>query len=575
MKNILFTCLALLCLAGTAHSQVTPNSNRFDVEKYIAIDNTGRYYPYTVHGFYENAAPGATPRIYLMPVLKLDLNKIKFIDNHGIESTQSDENIRSIIIPVSIDLLLPNESQKAAIVAAIKGHTTIQAFYPPIVKNGAGVPVVNPVITSNPVLYNQIMQMAGSYEANLIFPQQQLINDYNTRYKAEIISLTEVEVILEAGGEVVYSKRIPGTLVSTGGTLKNIVLENPTEYVKNLVGGGNCQVLVSYKFKDSKSSTISANINASTVVNQFLSEAYKSSVSQSSSGWSFLGFGSSKRSIKSSFDQQINQQYSANSIANTTIEMYDADDKMIEEFENTFFPKITLQDAIQKHLDAAARAKTEGNTKLEELHLKYVDDLRNNNPNLTPNIEAAVAALGKEDYIGFIAHGIRWGSNSGSGNNSYRRTLTSSEMTSQVTNWNQTKVVSLHHAVSQPVTVSQEVKYRPSLGFIDGIPYQGSLWMFNGFATSLQNVNGVFIGPITVGGAFHQNNIAPGTLMTKIGPYPVYSGQTITDALSHYKRGDKVYVTLILPAPMNPNFYQEQRVQVTLGAYPVTSSDAL
>lgn len=570
MKNIYLIFLASI-ISNYADSQVTPNSNRFDVENYIAIDNSGKYYPYTAHGFYENAASGATAKIYLLPILKLDLTKIKFIDQQGRESSQSDENIRSMIIPVTQDLALPNESQKAAIDAAINGHTTIRAFFSPIVRNSAGFPVVSPFVNSNSTLYNQIVAMATNYEANAINPQQQLINDYNARYKAQIISLTELEIIVEAGSEVVYTKRIPSTWITTGGTLSRITIDNPTEYVKNLIAGGNGQILFSYKFKDSKSSTISAHIDATAIVNQLLSEAYQSSVSQQSSGWSFLGFGSSKKSIKSSFDQQVSQQYNANSIANTTIEMYDADEQMIKEFENTFFPTLSQQEAIQNHINAAEKAKAEGNTALQNLHLKYVESLQNNNPNLTPNIEAAVAALGKNDYIGFIANGVRWGSNSASGNNSFRRVLSSSEMTSMAANWDQTKVISIQHSVTQPVTVSEEVEFRATLGLIDAIPFQNNLYMSTGYSVAMQNINGVFIGPITVGGALHQNNIAPGTLMTKIGSYAVYSGQTLTDALSHYKPGDKTYITLIVPTAANPNVFQEQRVQVTLGAYPKTN----
>jgi hypothetical protein len=569
MRKIHFLLLASF-IATTAFSQVTPNSSRFDIENYIAIDNNGKYYPYTAHGFYENAASGATARIYILPILKLDLTKIKFIDQQGNETNQGDENIRSMIIPVSRDLALPNESQKAAIDAAINGHTTIKAFFPPIARNSDGLPLINPVVNSNPILYNQIISMANNYEANAMTPQQNLINDYNTRYKAQIISLAELEIIVEVGSEVVYAKRIPGSWITTGGTISKITIDNPSEYVKNVIAGGNGQILFSYKFKDSKSSTISAHIDATAIVNQLLSEAYQSSVSQKSSGWSFLGFGSSKKSIKSSFDQQVSQQYNANSIANTSIEMYDADDQMIKEFENTFFPTLSQQEAIQNHINAAEKAKAEGNTALQNLHLKYVESLQNNNPNLTPNIEAAVAALGKNDYVGFIANGVRWGSNSGSGNNSFRRVLSSTEMTSMAANWNQTKVISIQHSVTQPVSALEEVNFRASLGMIDAISFQNNLPMYNGYNVSMQNINGAFIGPTTIGGALHQNNITAGTLMTKIGSYPVYSGQTLTDALSHYNPGDKVYVTLIVPTA-NLNYYQEQRVQVTLGAYPKTN----
>jgi hypothetical protein len=573
MKNNLIIFLVFAFCTNSVFAQVTPNSIRFDVENYIAIDNSGRYFPYTSHGFYENSTGTAKSRIFILPNFKLELNKIKYLDNQGRETYQDNDNVRSMIIPVTQDLSLPNESQKAAIIAAISKNTTIQAFFPPIAKNNMGFPLMNGNLL--PIISNQIITIANQYEANYINVQQQLINEYNTRYNAELISLTELEIILEVGNEIVYSKRIPNTWVATGGTLKNIVIENPSEYVKNVIAGGNGQIIVSYKFRDSKKSTITANINATATIDQFLSEMYQSSVSQKSSGWSFLGFGSSSRSIKSSFDQQVRQQYTSNSIANTTIEMYDADDQMIKQFENAFFPSLSKQEAIQNHINAAEKAKAEGNQALYDLHLKYIEELKSNNPNLTPNIDAALAALGKNDYIGFIAHGIRWGSNSATGNNSFRRVLSSSEMASMTQNWNQSKVISIQHTVNQPVPVSEEIKFRASLGAIDGIPFQNTLYLTNGFSGNWQNINGVLVGPVTAGGVFHQNNILAGSLLTKIGSYHVYSAQTLNDAMSKYSSGDRVYLTFIVqvgntniyPYGMVP-IYQEQRMQITLGAYP-------
>jgi len=573
MKKNHLLFLTLACCIQSALAQVTPNSIRFDVEKYIAVDNSGRYYPYTAHGFYENSRGSTKPRVFILPNFKLELDKIKYLDNRGRETYQDDENVRSMIVPVSQDLSLPNESQKAAIIAAISKNTTIQAFFPPIVKNNMGLPLMNANLL--PVISNQIITMANQYEANYINIQQQLVNDYNTRYDAEIISLTELEIIVEVGNEIVYSQRLPYTWITTGGTLKNILIDSPTEYVKNVIAGGNGQILVRYKFRDSEKSTINANINATAMVDQFFEEVYQSSVRGRSSGWSFLGLGSSRRSIKSSFDQQVSQQSISESIANTTIEMYDADDQMIKQFENAFFPSLSKQEAIQNHINAAEKAKADGNQALHDLHLKYVDELKSDNPDLTPNIDAALAALGKNDYIGFFAHGVRWGDNASSRNDSFRRVLNSSEMARMSQNWNQTKIISIQHTINQPVFASEEVKFSASLGAIDGIPFQNNLYMTNGYTGNWQNINGVIIGPTTFGGVFHRNNILSGSLLTKIGTYNVYSPQTLNDAMSNYSPGDRVTLTFlaqvgnsnIYPVGVVP-VYQEQRIQVTLGAYP-------
>src|SRR5690606_9833003 len=203
MKKNHLLFLTLACCIQSALAQVTPNSIRFDVEKYIAVDNSGRYYPYTAHGFYENSRGSTKPRGCILRNFKLEIDKITYLDNRGRETYQDDENVRSMIVPVSQDLSLPNESQKAAIIAAISKNTTIQSFSPPNVNNNMGIPLMNANLL--PVISNQIITMANQYEANYINIQQQLVNDYNTRYDAEIISLTELEIIVEVGNEIVYS----------------------------------------------------------------------------------------------------------------------------------------------------------------------------------------------------------------------------------------------------------------------------------------------------------------------------------------------------------------------------------
>jgi len=567
MKNFLIIFLILIASTENAYSQpIPPNTNRFSVVNYIALDGNGKYIPYTTHGFYESVPKGSIGRVYILPILKFDVNNIKYIDSKGKETYKNSDDIRTLVIPVTQELALPNESQKASIDAAIRS-TTLSAYYAPIVKNMNGQPLLSPLVNSNPSLVNYLFSLASQYEATVIAPQQQLITDFNTNFQSQIISPNEVEFTVEAGGQTVYNKSIPGTYI-VNGTFKNIRIENPTEYTKNVLADGNADISVSYKFKNSKVSSISAHIDATTVINQVLDEAYQSSTSQKSSGWAFLGFGSSKKSMKSSFNEQVNSQYKDETINGTRIEMYDADEEMIDAFEKIFFPEISATEAIQNHLAAAEKAKAEGNEKLQNFHLQYAEALSKNDPNLTPNIEAAVAALGKKDYVGFIANGVRWGNNSGSGKTSIKRVLNSTEMTKMAKDYSSVKTISVQHAVTQPVIAKEEAKYKPSIGMIDAMPWEGQLYMFNGYSTPLQNVKCLLAGPITVGGALHRNNILPGTLIKSVGSHPVYDIQSFSDALKNYEPYQRTYLTLIVPTAENPNVYKERNIEFTLGAVP-------
>jgi hypothetical protein len=561
-KNVIKIIVLSLC-THLAYSQVTPNSNRFEVKNYIALDDDGRYKPYYAHGFFEKVGKGSKPNLFILPILEVNLNKIKFIGVNGKPTTKDGNDVFSISIPISSYLSLPNESQKAAIGAALNPGKTFNFFYPPIVKNNFGVIPINP----NAVVWTgQIIEQARNYEQNWFYPQQQLLTSY-ANYSPQIISLSEYEVIVKVGNDVVYDERFSGTLISMTKTLDDIAIDRPTEYVKNRIADGNFSIVIKYKFKDSKGSFIYANIDAQRIINQFLSEDQKSSVSQSSSGWSFLGFGTSRKSIKSNFDQQVNEQFRDQRIASTTIEMYDEDDRMFNMFEDAFFPTISQQNAIKNHEASAERAKLEGNTQLMKYHLDYAKALQDNNPNLEANIGKAVASLAQKDYVGFIANGVRWGDYKANGDNSFRRTLNSNEMTSMLSEWSHTKRIFVQHSVTQKVAFSETIDYRASLGLIDFIAYPSTnMYITNGWTTALKSIRGVIIGPITVGGALHQNNISPGSLITKIGYQDVFDGQSLTNAMNNYKPGETESIVLI--EQVGYNLFQEKLVKVTFGAYP-------
>ncbi|RZS93416.1 hypothetical protein [Aquimarina brevivitae] len=564
MKNVYLSLLILLLSNSVVTAQVTPNSKRFEVKNYIAIDNNGQYYPYHSHGFVENVGSGSSPRIFIMPILEFDLDHIKYINQEGLETSSSTNNLRSISIPITAEHSLPNESQKAAIGATLSAGTTLNFYYGPIAKNNMGGPLIDP----NAGMYTpQIMAQANKYEQNLK-KQQEYIDAYK-KYTPELISLLEYEVIMKVGNDVVYDQRFPGSYIAMGNSLDDISIDYPSNYVKNRIKQGNFNLLVKYKFKDSKNSYINASIDAKLIIDQFLSEAQQSTVSQKSSGWSFLGFGSRRKSIKSHFDQQVNQQYNAQRFTNTTIEMYDADDEMIAMFEELFFPKLAKQKVIDNHLAAAEKAKQSGNTELQKLHLDYVKSLQNNDPDLEVNVGEAAAALARKDYVGFIAHGVRWGDYQASGNSSFRRVLNSSEMSEEQSKWSQTKKITVQHAVTQKVGLTKKVKLRAFIGLIDGIPYQGRVVINNGFMNQWENIKGIITGPVVNGGSLHQNNIISGIMLLRVGNRSVNDAQSLTNALNGYDPGDNIPVEIL--ERVGNNVYRKKDVYVTLGGYPMAN----
>ena len=561
IHQLLFATVACtLCLSLKA--QVTPNSRRFEVRDFIALNGQNNYAPYHAHGFAERTGNGSTSRLFLMPILTVDLDHIKYINSNGLETGHFDDDIQSISIPILADKSLPNESQKSGIGAALESGTNIHGFYRPIALNNGGQPLIQPGL--HPGIHMNVMALCNQYNQQLI-QQQKHIESYNS-YSAELINLTEYEVIVRVGNTVVCEQRFPGSLISIGGALDDVSIDFPTVFIKNRIAQGNFSVIVKYKFLDSKGSFINAQLNAGLIVDQFLSDTQTSTVSQKSSGWSFLGIGKRRKTMKSSFDQQIDQSYDESRFTSTNIEMFDADDDMIKMFENSFFPEISKDRTIESHIAAAAAAD---DPQIKQLHLDYVNALRDNDPNLEANIGEAVAALSRKDYASFLAHGVRWGDYRVNGNAKFRKVIKSNERVTEEEEWNMTKRISVQHAVTQRVNVDQEeVEYRPYLGLLDGMPHQVHLNMSNGgmfWRTEL--VQGIVLGPIAAGSPLHQNNFMGGNFLISVGGRSVYDVESFKDALKIYNPGDRINLTVV--EQVNQNVYGRKNVTITLGAFPV------
>lgn len=559
-KSLLIILTFLSC---SVFSQVVHNSERFEVKNFLSLDESGNYSLYQAHGFVENTGNSSRPRIFLMPVLEFDLHNIEFFSSQGYQVSPNSSDVYSINIPITSDLSLPNESEKVAIAASLNSGEKIEFYRPQMIRNTMGGYAINPVAGN---YTPQITSLLHQYE-QILAEQQKYIQAFNN-YDPEIITPVEYGIEVSVGGQIVYDRSLSGSFISIGDFHSEIAIDEPSSYIKNRIANGNFTILVTYKFRDAKVGYIDAKIDAKLIVDQFLSEAQTSTVKQKSKGWSFLGFGSRKKSIKSSFDQQIKQQYNTDSSTNTVVEMNDADDDMIEMFENAFFPTLAKQKVIDNHREAAQKASASGDSDLQQLHLDYVKALQENNPDLEANIGEAVAALGKKDYVGFIAHGVRWGDRQASGNSSFRRVLNSEEMTEMSSEWSQTKKVSVLHSVTQKVSKNQALELKPYIGMATALPFNTILPMRNGFFVTNRNVKGLFTGPVTELGPLAMNNIPSGTPITRVAGQPIEDLQDLQQILDQLSPGDRIALTVI--ESVAPNQFKEKDIVIELGSFPAT-----
>lgn len=398
MKSIKYVFIAVIVLtvnAGT-FAQIPHNSKKFSISEYYYPDLRGNLTKYVCHGFVQPRAGTAKARLFLLPVLNRDENKVKYIDSDGNEfkPVGGSKIAKSIIIPVKISSELPNVTQIPAIVSSLEDGVTQPVYIRPMVTGPNNTfYIYQPAAVMQPTL----IQSASGYKS-MYDKQQKLVERY-ANYSPELASLTEVEVAVLIEDQIIANKSYKNTLLFNNGLLTKIEVVSPSLYQQNRVLGGNYDLLVTYKFRDAKTSTISARFDAKKIINHFLEETQKSMKKSSSSGWQVLGFGSRKKTLKTSLSIAMKENYKGENYQSTEVEMFDATDDMIEEFERDFFPEITRERAIENHRAAAAEAASNGNNALRDLHLKYVASLENSDPNLDVDIEKAASALSAGDYI--------------------------------------------------------------------------------------------------------------------------------------------------------------------------------
>jgi hypothetical protein len=542
--NLLILILILLCAFST-NAQITSNSKKFSVSNYFYPNNNGDYMRYRAHGFVQAHTSTSTGRLFLLPIIEKDDDNIEFVDENGVDFNPSSEPAklsRTIIIPIKISSELPNDRQLPAIASASGNGISILHYLSPMAKDNNGGFLILP--KAIPLKF-QLETSAKKYQDK--FEKQKKIIDLYKNYAVETVSINELEITASIDNEVINNIQISNTVLTSSGQLPSIKIVRPTLYQQNRIIRGKLEIKIAYKFRDAFTSTISAKFDAKEIIEKFISETQNSSVSSSSSGWQILGFGNRRKRLKSSFNSTTQKNYSGQKINGTTIEMFDATDGMIAQFENDFFPGIAKQKVIDNHTAAAQRAFDSGNNGLRDLHLKYADAVKNSDPDLEVNTAKAAAALAKKDYATFIAEGVRWGEHTATGNSSFRRVVrTKAEIDTKI-DWSQMRTVSVQHAVSEFLVNFKKDKQKPFMGIGEAMQYNYPVYSFNSFGQVINQEmkNGIMASCIIDGSPVHQSGLIPGMIITAIGGQTITNGADLINLMKDYDPGDNINISII------------------------------
>ncbi len=388
----------------------TPNTAFLNVANFYYINEKGEYDEYTIHGFYENNITAGEQKLFLLPYIHIELEKIAYFDEEGneINYIHSSEigDIKSIEIPITYRHESPNEQQSAGIGSALLGNK-VTSFVPPLLKNQYGRPFIYQPAFSNPQLVSVIEQYYLRDEQETQRSMQAAKDKYKS-YHSQLSPIQGFRVEIKVDNYTVSSQEYPGTVIPGDNTALSLVVSNLTIPIVNKIRSGNFNAIIYYRMLDSAMRSIDANFDFERIISNYVKETQKVITREKSMGFKVFGIGYRKSSISQDVNYQIDTKLSDKKYANTTIVMDNADDDMVNQLDYIFFKEFNKkQEAIDAHTIAAETADREGNAKLAQLHRDYAEALRKGDENKEMDLVAAAAALSTQNYAAFIANGVR------------------------------------------------------------------------------------------------------------------------------------------------------------------------
>lgn len=522
---LLFCCLYMLN-AEAQNAEITANTKYFAVDKYYALNSSGQHQRYKVSGFYEPGAANTRPRVFILPQIAVDYAHIKYFANGtSVSPLASLSNVTSINIPMSLSASLPNDSESVGIASQLD-NVAQSAYYPKPIRNLSGQPPMLP--TTAPAAINAI-QLAYKDADTLWARQERKLQKFRS-YQTEITGIDELVIKLLIDGEEIAERRVSGSVT---GSLPVLAVRNPSRDIIERIKGGNFEVLVSYRFRDAKVGTVDASFDVARIIDDYIKETQKAISSSKSSGMQILGFGSRRNKVKQQLQQQIESSTSSLNRAKTTIIMSDADEGQIARFEKTFFPSLTQSETIEAHLNAAKEAEQLGKVDLAKIHLEYATALQKGVEIAEVDAVGAAAALNQGDYATFLAKGVRFMDASTKTSGSFFKVVKDHVSLEDKKQWTDVHKVSVIRQLTEILQKEEDVAYSGVMGI-------SGFW-FNPFVGR----PGVMVTCMSETSALLQAGVVNGEVIWKIDSTPINTIADMDLALSGYRPGDQVGITLI------------------------------
>ena len=405
-----------------------------------------------------------------------------------------------------------------------------------------------PPATTQPSLVQAIY--AGYSQADNASAAQRTLATQWGSYVPSAIPLNELAVSLVVGGTTLASQSYPGSTVLTSGWLPQLYIYQPSQSIKNLIANGNYEMAVSYRFLDSKTSSIDAKIDAKQVIDTYLNETREAITKNKSSGFAVFGLGYRRSKLKTSITQSMDSGITSSSVASTRIVMNDADDSMIEHFEEAFFPEAQMKEVISNHFAAAEEAGKQGNTQLQQAHLDYAKSLEQQDKLKEVDAVAAAASLAAGNYAMFVAQGVRAQISNDSKEQKFRRVITNSADIEKRVEWSMVKKYSVQRQINTILRPESTTKQAAAWGICGGVMMDYTVpgpvsYTPYGTQHSALPKKGLLVTCTYQGAAAHSAGLTAGMLIDRIGGQPITKIQDYYDALAYSEPGQEIDIRVL------------------------------
>lgn len=575
IKPKLFGLALLSALAPPLGAvEITANTKFFNLTNWVYKDDASPdMHLYNVAGFYIANVPLASQKVFILPSIRYSANSVQFVSKNGmpIDDTSSvkAEDVEVVEVTLSYNGNLPNREQSIGIVSQL-GTTTVKpvATYIPFDFN----------FMNNPSFVNwglpPYMRTAISNDLAKLQQDTAQADSLYTTWQSrspQVVAIKNATIRAIINGQVVAETSYSNWL-ALAGSLPVLYLKGLTQYQINRIRTGGMELTVDYTFQDAKTSSINAQFDFKAIMQRVVDDSYSRVVSKKASGFQFLGMGSRKSTMKEKIRQTLTDQTTGGTYGQTMIQMDDADDSQVAMFAERFFPTLSREKVIENHLSAAAAAEAEGKKELAETHRRYAEDLQADKLDLSVDTAAALAALEKDDYVGFIAHGLKIGSSANKGTFEYYRVLNAKSELVKKEYWSHQMNTTVNRTITQLVPV-KAVERKPFLGMCSANNMRLALWVADNTGNWFPNpMLKNYLVPFCVvqNSPMANAGIAPGTLLETIDGIVINNVNDLRAALNKKRPGEKINVVKLNQDfhPMVPGnvVFRRETVELELGA---------